>query len=165
LWKKPTTKPKYKGKGAFLGSGFLPPNAYVTLDCEFILIFRKGKLRHFPAHDPNRYDSRITKIQRDQWFTQIWNIPGSRQIAGQLERRTAAYPDEIAERLIKMFSVKGDIVIDPFLGSGTTIKAALQNDRNSIGYETDEKLLPLIKNKIGSTKVPQSSYKLTIMKR
>jgi len=45
LWKKPTTKPKYKGKGAFLGSGFLPPNAYVTVDCEFILIFRKGKLR------------------------------------------------------------------------------------------------------------------------
>ena len=45
LWKKPTTKPKYKGKGAFLGSGFLPPNAYVTLDCEFILIFRKYRLQ------------------------------------------------------------------------------------------------------------------------
>jgi modification methylase len=165
LWKKPTTKPKYKGKGAFLGSGFLPPNAYVTLDCEFILIFRKGKLRHFPAHDPNRYDSRITKNQRDQWFTQIWTITGSRQIANQFERRTAAYPDEIAERLIKMFSVKGDLVLDPFLGSGTTIKTALQNDRNSIGYETDEKLLPLIKYKIDSAKVIESSYELTIMKR
>jgi modification methylase len=165
LWKKPTTKPKYKGKGAFLGSGFLPPNAYVTLDCEFILIFRKGKLRHFPAHDPNRYDSKITKNQRDQWFTQIWTITGSRQIANQLERRTAAYPDEIAERLIKMFSVKGDLVLDPFLGSGTTIKTALQNERNSIGYETDEKLLPLIKNKIDSAKVIQSSYELTMMKR
>jgi DNA modification methylase len=54
LWKKPTTKPTYKGKGAFLGSGFLPPNAYVTLDCEFILIFRKGKLRYFPPKDPCR---------------------------------------------------------------------------------------------------------------
>ena len=51
LWKKPTTKPTYKGKGAFLGSGFLPPNAYVTLDCEFILLFRKGNLRKFPPHD------------------------------------------------------------------------------------------------------------------
>src|SRR5881227_2799535 len=47
LWKKPTTKPHYKGKGAFLGSGFLPPNAYVTFDMEFILIFRKGNLRAF----------------------------------------------------------------------------------------------------------------------
>ncbi len=53
LWKKPTTKPKYKGKGAFLGSGFLPPNAYVTLDCEFILLFRKGNLRKFQPKDHN----------------------------------------------------------------------------------------------------------------
>jgi len=46
LWKKPTNKPN-----AFLGSGFLPPNAYVTLDCEFVLVFRKGGLRRFPVHD------------------------------------------------------------------------------------------------------------------
>jgi site-specific DNA-methyltransferase (cytosine-N4-specific) len=52
LWKKPTTKPQYKGKGAFLGSGFLPPNAYVTLDCEYILLFRKGNLRRFVPKDP-----------------------------------------------------------------------------------------------------------------
>jgi DNA modification methylase len=52
LWKKPIIKPKYKGKGAFLGSGFLPPNAYVTLDCEFIQLFRKGKLRKFPPKTP-----------------------------------------------------------------------------------------------------------------
>jgi DNA modification methylase len=61
LWKKPTTKPMYKGKGAFLGSGFLPPNAYVTLDCEFILLFRKGKLRKFPPKDALRYESIFTK--------------------------------------------------------------------------------------------------------
>jgi DNA modification methylase len=48
-----------------------------------------------------------------------------------------------------MFSVKGDTVLDPFLGSGTTTKLAMQNERNSIGYETDEALLPLIKKKIG----------------
>ena len=59
LWKKPTTKPKYKGKGAFLGSGFLPPNAYVTLDCEFILLFRKGSLRKFPPQDPNAIRQRL----------------------------------------------------------------------------------------------------------
>ncbi len=144
LWKKPTTKPHYKGKGAFLGSGFLPPNAYVTLDCEFILLFRKGNLRKFPPHDHVRYESKITKVQRDEWFSQIWTLKGSRQTVEELERRTAAYPDEIAERLIKMFSVKGDTVLDPFLGSGTTIKVALKNERNSIGYEADKNLLPII---------------------
>jgi site-specific DNA-methyltransferase (cytosine-N4-specific) len=67
LWKKPTNKPKYNGKGAFLGSGFLPPNAYVTLDCEFILLFRKGSLRRFEPKDKQRYDSAFTKAQ-DEWF-------------------------------------------------------------------------------------------------
>ncbi len=53
LWKKPTNKPN-----AFLGSGFLPPNAYVTLDCEYILLFRKGELRRFPRRDAVRQASR-----------------------------------------------------------------------------------------------------------
>jgi DNA modification methylase len=150
LWKKPTTKPKYKGKGAFLGSGFLPPNAYVTLDCEFILIFRKGKLRQFPPNDPCRYDSAFTKKQRDEWFTQIWDIIGTRQTTSHVERRIAAFPDEIVNRLIRMFSVKGDTVLDPFLGSGTTTRLAMRNERNSVGYETDETLLPLIKKKTAS---------------
>jgi site-specific DNA-methyltransferase (cytosine-N4-specific) len=149
LWKKPTNKPQYKGKGAFLGSGFLPPNAYVTLDCEYILIFRKGKLRQFPSRDPNRYDSAITKKQRDEWFSQIWNIKGTRQITNQLERRTAAFPNEIVNRLLKMFSVKGDTVLDPFLGSGTTTCIAIQAERNSIGYEKDQALIPLVKSKVG----------------
>ena len=149
LWKKPTTKPMYKGKGAFLGSGFLPPNAYVTLDCEFILLFRKGKLRKFPPKDALRYESAFTKKERDEWFSQIWAFKGTRQTADELERRTAAYPEEIADRLIRMFSVKGETVLDPFLGSGTTVKVAIENDRNSIGYETDKNLLPVITKKIG----------------
>ena len=162
LWKKPTNKPKYKGKGAFLGSGFLPPNAYVTLDCEFILIFRKGKLRKFPPHDKRRYESAFTKKQRDEWFTQIWDVKGARQTASQIERRTAAFPDELADRLIRMFSVKGDTVLDPFLGSGTTTKIAMQNERNSISYETDESLLPLIKKKIN---LGPKAHKLIFIKR
>ncbi len=149
LWKKPTNKPAYKGKGAFLGSGFLPPNAYVTLDCEFILLFRKGKLRKFQPKDALRYESAFTKVQRDEWFSQIWVLKGTRQTASELERRTAAYPEEIAKRLIRMFSVKGETVLDPFLGSGTTVKVAIENGRSSVGYETDKNLLPVITSKIG----------------
>lgn len=148
LWKKPTTKPMYKGKGAFLGSGFLPPNAYVTLDCEFILLFRKGKLRRFPPKDPNRYSSKLTKQQRDEWFSQIWQVTGTRQTADALERRTAAFPAEIAERLIRMFSIQGDTVLDPFLGSGTTLKVALQTGRRCLGYEADKNLLATINAKV-----------------
>jgi site-specific DNA-methyltransferase (cytosine-N4-specific) len=164
LWKKPTTKPKYKGKGAFLGSGFLPPNAYVTLDCEFILLFRKGSLRKFPPKNQTRYESAFTKAQRDEWFSQIWALKGTRQTASQLERRIAAYPDEIADRLIKMFSIKGDTVLDPFVGSGTTVKIAMQNERNSVGYEIDQNLLSIIRKKIGDGKVNMAN-EVQIIKR
>lgn len=163
LWKKPTTKPMYKGKGAFLGSGFLPPNAYVTLDCEFILIFRKGKLRKFPPKDPLRYESVLTKKQRDEWFSQIWQVTGTRQTTSELDRRTAAYPDEIADRLIRMFSVKGDTVMDPFVGSGTTIKVAAQNERSSIGYEIDLNLVQTITQKTESA--TKTLTKVKIIKR
>jgi len=153
LWRKPTNKPSYKGKGAFLGSGFLPPNGYVTLDCEFILLFRKGKLRKFEPHQQDRYESKFTKVQRDVWFSQIWDFKGTRQTVSELERRTAAYPDEVAERLIRMFSVRGEKVLDPFLGSGTTTKVAIVNERNSIGYEADAKLFQTIMQKIEKAKI------------
>ncbi len=164
LWKKPTTKPKYKGKGAFLGSGFLPPNAYVTLDCEFVLLFRKGDLRKFPPKDKLRYESAFKKVERDEWFSQIWTLKGTRQTISELERRTAAYPDEIADRLIKMFSIKDETVLDPFLGSGTTAKVAIRNERNSIGYETDQNLLPVIKKKISSNSANMTT-EVKIIKR
>jgi len=164
LWKKPTTKPTYKGKGAFLGSGFLPPNAYITLDCEFILLFRKGKLRKFEPYHTKRYESAFTKTQRDEWFSQIWAIKGIRQTSGELERRTAAYPDEIAERLIRMFSVKGETVLDPFLGSGTTAKVAIKNERNIIGYESDLTLLSTITQKIQQAKIDMAAT-VEIVKR
>jgi len=131
LWKKPTNKPN-----AFLGSGFLPPNAYVTLDCEFILVFRKGRLRAFPPKDATRYRSRFTKAERDTWFSQVWDVRGTRQ--GPVERRTAAFPEEIPRRLIRMFSCEGDTVLDPFLGTGTTLRVASALGRSGIGYELPE---------------------------
>ncbi|HIJ08114.1 TPA: site-specific DNA-methyltransferase [Candidatus Bathyarchaeota archaeon] len=166
LWKKPTTKPRYKGKSAFLGSGFLPPNAYITLDCEFILVFRKGKLRKFPQHDRLRYESAFSKKERNVWFSQIWQVKAARQKTTLTERRIAAFPEEIVTRLIRMFSAKGDTVLDPFLGSGTTTKVAIQTERNSIGYEMDKGLLPLIRRKIGFDEVLGSNkYDLQVIER
>ncbi len=149
LWKKPTTKPRYKGKGAFLGSGFLPPNAYVTLDMEYILIFRKGNLRTFEPKDPQRYRSKFTKKERDEWFSQVWTITGTRQNIQGLDRRVAAFPEEIPRRLIRMFSIEGDLVLDPFLGSGTTLKSAMALGRRFIGYEKLADFLGVIRGRMG----------------
>ena len=131
LWKKPTNKPN-----AFLGSGLLPPNAYVTLDCEFILLFRKDGLRHFPPHDPLRYASRYTRTERDRWFSQLWT-----DVRGVLQRRpggrSGAFPPELPRRLVRMFSVEGDTVLDPFTGTGTTLWEAAGLGREAVGVEWD----------------------------
>jgi DNA modification methylase len=143
LWKKPTTR-----VNAFLGSGFIPPNAYVTQDCEFILLFRKGQPRIFPPKDLIRYASHYTIKERNIWFSQIWKLPGARQESRHVSRRVAAFPEEIPYRLIRMFSVIGDTIVDPFLGTGTTMKAARDAHRNSIGYEIDENLIPVIEARL-----------------
>jgi DNA modification methylase len=138
LWKKPTNKPN-----AFLGSGFLPPNAYVTLDCEFILVFRRGGPRKFPPKDARRERSKYTKGERDHWFSQVWDdVRGIRQSGAG--RRTGAFPPEIPRRLLRMFSVVGDTVLDPFAGTGTTLWAAHELGRNSIGVENDPELSELL---------------------
>lgn len=159
LWKKSTTKPN-----AFLGSGFLPPNAYITQDCEFILIFRKGNLRKFDDSSI-RYESKYTKEERDKWFSQIWEVKGIKQTRDKFVRRTAEYPSEIVYRLIRMFSVVGDTILDPFLGTGTTIKIAKSLKRNSIGYEIDENLLPVIKDRLGiiQEKINKQNNKIEVI--
>ena len=126
-WKKISNRPN-----AFLGSGMLPPNAYISQDHEYIGIFRKGLLRKFPPKDPNRYDSQFTKEERDLWFQQVWNIQGARGA-----KDTSVFPTEIPYRLIRMFSVKGDTILDPFCGTGTVMRVAEDNQRKGIGYDIE----------------------------
>jgi DNA modification methylase len=138
LWKKPTNKPN-----AFLGSGFLPPNAYVTLDCEYILVFRKGPPRKLPPKDVLRYASAMSKAERDAWFTQIWDFRGATQSHQDIVRRTGAFPDELPYRLTRMFSCLGETVLDPFAGTGTTLRVAATEGRRAIGFETDPALVTM----------------------
>ena len=150
IWRKPINKPSYNGKGAFLGSGMLPPNAYVGLDSEFILLFRKGKPRKFERFDKMRYASKYTKQERNEWFTQIWEgINGVRQ-HNPNGRRVGAFPDAVPTRLIKMFSVIGDTVLDPYMGTGTTLRVALALGRNAVGYELDYGFAQIIKRNLPS---------------
>lgn len=139
LWRKPTNKPN-----AFLGSGFFPPNAYVTLDCEYILVFRKGPKRVLKPQDPLRYASQYSKAERDVWFSQTWDLRGERQNHAE----TAPFPEELAYRLIRMFSCLGDAVLDPFLGTGTTVKVARVLGRRGIGYEVNSSLKNLINKNV-----------------
>ncbi len=144
LWRKQTNAPN-----KFMGSGMMPPGAYVTLEHEYILIFRKGDKRLFKsaAEKTNRRQSAYFWEERNQWFSDVWmDLKGTRQKIGDkpLRKRSGAYPFELAYRLICMFSVMGDTVLDPFLGTGTTLFAAATACRNSVGCELDKAFAPMI---------------------
>jgi len=114
----------------FLGKPY-EPNAIIKNDMEFILMQRKPGGYRKPT-DEQRRQSMIDKKDFNRWFQQIWNIPGA-----STKKHPAPFPLELATRLVRMFSFVGDTVLDPFCGSGTTIVAALKNNRNSIGVEID----------------------------
>lgn len=153
LWRKPTNSPN-----KFLGSGMLPPNAYVTLEHEYILIFRKGNIkREIKPKSQKRYNSAFFWEERNKWFSDLWgDIKGTPQNLNlssenqNLRSRSAAFPLELPYRLINMFSLHEDVVLDPFLGTGTTSLAAMILTRNSIGYEIDSNLIDLFKRKLNN---------------
>jgi DNA modification methylase len=137
LWRKQTNAPN-----KFMGSGMLPAGAYVTLEHEYILIVRKGPKRLFKKEKDkkNRRESAIFWEERNVFYSDMWfDVKGTKQALNKMDTRSrsAAYPFEMAYRLINMYSAKGDVVLDPFLGTGTTTYAAMASGRNSIGYEID----------------------------
>lgn len=119
------------------------PNAIIKNDVEYILMERKPGGYRKPT-DQQRAASMIEKEDFQNWFCQIWELPGASTRNGH----PAPFPLELATRLVKMFSFVGDIVLDPFCGSGTTMMAAINSQRNSIGVETEEYYCNHILNRI-----------------
>ena len=144
LWRKQTNAPN-----KFMGSGMLPAGAYVTLEHEYILICRKGAKRSFNTGEEkrNRQESAVFWEERNQWFSDVWmDLKGTRQGLGGKEarQRSAAFPFELAYRLVLMYSVRDDTVLDPFMGTGTTMAAAMAAGRSSVGVEFDKTLAPAV---------------------
>ena len=162
IWRKQTNAPN-----KFMGAGMLPAGAYVTLEHEWILIFRKGGKRLFKTEEARlrRQESSFFWEERNVWFSDLWDLKGTSQKMERSESRTrsAAYPFEIPYRIIQMYSLKGDTVLDPFLGTGTTTLAAIASQRNSIGYEIDSHFLDVVVENIEST--PLRFYHSTVQKR
>jgi DNA modification methylase len=121
------------GGGGFLGKPY-EPNSVIKNDIEYILMFRKpGGYRKPTA--AKRLLSIISAENYQSWNQQIWTgLTGA-----STKDHPAPYPIELAERLMRMFSFAGDVVVDPFSGSGTNAVAAARTGRHSIGYEISNK--------------------------
>ena len=135
------------------GSGFLgkpyEPNAVIKNDIEFILMERKPGGYRSPSAAA-RILSVISSENHAKWFQQIWTgLTGA-----STRNHPAPYPLELAERLIRMFSFVGDIVLDPFLGTGTTSLAAANWGRNSIGFEIDRDYHEFARKRLTKATIP-----------
>lgn len=131
IWYKiANVRPEVENGSRFLGKPY-EPNAIIKNDIEYILMQRKpgGYRKPGPA---GRLLSLIPEKAHHDWFRQIWQLPGASTL-----KHPAPFPLELAERLVRMFSFVGDIVLDPFMGSGTTNAAAARWGRHSIGFEVD----------------------------
>jgi DNA modification methylase len=121
------------GGGGFLGKPY-EPNSVIKNDIEYILMFRKPGGYRKPS-TAKRLLSVISAENYQSWFQQIWTgLTGA-----STKDHPAPYPIELAERLTRMFTFAGDIVLDPFSGSGTTAIAAARTGRHSVGYEISPK--------------------------
>lgn len=120
---------------------YYPDNIY-----EEIVIFKKpGKF--IPR---NKEESKIdlNEFQKEKWYLNIWEIPNVLP-NNKYTKYTAPFPEELVRRIILLYSYVGDTVLDPFAGSGTTLKVAYELGRNAIGYEIDLELKHIILERIG----------------
>jgi modification methylase len=150
VWRK-VTSTNTTGGAVVMGSYPYPRNGIVKLDYEHILLFKK----HGKAPAPSREQKEASRMTDEEWnayFAGHWHFPGERQ-SGHL----AMFPEELPRRLIKMFSFVGETVLDPFLGSGTTLLAAQNLGRSAVGYEVNPEFLPLVREKLSPREVEVSS--------
>ena len=142
IWQKVTTM-NTTGGATIMGSYPYPRNGILKLDYEFILVFKKRGIPK-PINKDRKELSKLSKNEWNEYFSGHWKFSGDKQ-----DKHLAMFPVELSNRLIKMFSFVGDTVLDPFLGSGTSLLSAKNLARNSVGYEINEKFIPVIKKKFG----------------
>jgi len=149
-WKKPDGYIRISRRSGSVIKHPYPMYYYPDNLLESILIFQKGKFDYKTKGKNIKEESKIdiNEFQKNKWYLTIWEmtnvLPNSKS-----EKEIAAFPEELPYRIIKLFSYKDETVLDPFLGSGTTMLVAKKLGRNSVGYEINEKVLPMIKEKIG----------------
>ncbi len=124
---------------------------------EYILVFSKGDYKR----EKKGKENTISKDQFMEWTKSIWtmNAESARRIG-----HPAPFPEELPYRLIQLYSFKGDIILDPFMGSGTTAVSALKTDRKFVGYDISKEYIDLAEKRIESLlKQTKISFNLTVL--
>jgi len=142
------------GNTKFLGKPY-EPNGIIKHDIEYILMLRKNGGYRKPTSEQRRL-SIISEKEFNLWYKQIWDFNGA-----STKNHPAPFPEELSNRIIRMFSFIGDTILDPFLGSGTTMLSASKIGRNCIGVEIDKAYAQFSYNRL--IKTTMDLYKQGIM--
>ncbi len=159
IWKKPDGVGANSGGGAAKRFGvfiqnpypmyYYPNNVY-----EHILIFRKGKFDFKKLSMKKTDQARIDVADAKEYLNcDVWEFTPQHNNCSD---HPAMFPAILPETLIKLFTYREETVLDPFLGSGTTTRAARKLGRNSVGYEINQDYLGIIKSKVGYSEDPDS---------
>lgn len=155
MWVKPKGYTRISRRSGVLIQHPYPMYFYPDNIQESILIFQKGRFDYKKVRDldesildASRIDSRV--MNQNEWNLTVWQITNVLPTNNPLEKGIAAFPEELASRLVQLYSFYGETVLDPFLGSGTTSKVSALLGRNSIGYELNYSLKERIVTKITS---------------
>jgi DNA modification methylase len=142
------------GSSTAWGSWLSPSNPALRDVHEYILVFSKGAFRRENTND------RKSTVSRDEFleFTKsVWEFPSESAVR---IGHPAPFPVELPYRLIQLYTFQGEVVLDPFMGSGQTAMAAMKTDRNYIGYEIDEEYVKLAERRIRDFQLELSSMEL-----
>jgi len=144
----------YKGAGAGVsmawGSWQSASNPVLRDTHEYIMVFSNGS---FSRKKPDDKEDTITRDQFMEWTKSVWIMnPESAKKVGH----PAPFPIELPYRLISLYTYTGDIILDPFMGSGSTAIAALKSDRKYVGYDIDPEYIKLAEERIAPYKLQMS---------
>jgi len=137
-------------KKLMFGSYPYPRNFYAQNTIEFITVYVKDGILENNLPNDIKEKSKLTQKEWVEFTKQIWNIPIPNKNDMAFGEHSAIMPEEIVRRCVKLFTYVGDVVLDPFAGSGTTLKVAKELKRNYVGYEISKSYERIINLKLQS---------------
>ncbi len=129
------------GSSTAWGSWLSAANPVLRDVHEYILVFSKGSFHR----KPNGKENSIRKADFLEWTKSVWTFPA---VSAKRIGHPAPFPEELPHRLIQLYTFVGDVVLDPFCGSGTTCLSAVKSQRHYIGYDIEEKYIKLANERI-----------------
>jgi site-specific DNA-methyltransferase (adenine-specific) len=136
------------------GSWLSPANPTLRDIHEYILVFSKGMFRR---NTNNSKRSSISKEEFLQFTKSVWTFEA---VSAKKVGHPAPFPIELPYRLIQLYTYEGDVVLDPFIGSGQTAIAAIKTNRHYVGYDIDESYVKLAQKRIRQFLIEFTSPKL-----